>query len=131
MPEPDEPDPPKAPLYGARPLLAVVPGDAPASAASPAEPAAADGDCGDGGYAPGLPVSSPPHANGMLGGSSGLGSPGPASPAGLGFGAGGAGVGGAMDRVSLYSLRKHCYARELTFGGRVLPVMYLCVARAA
>ncbi|KAK9845302.1 hypothetical protein WJX81_002840 [Elliptochloris bilobata] len=74
VPEPDEPDAPKAPLYGARPLLAVVPGDAPARAASPpAQPLAGDG-------------------------------------------------GGAVDSVALYSLRKHCYARELTFGGRVLAV---------
>lgn len=129
MPEPDEPDASKAPLYGARPLLAVVPGDAPVSAASLAKPAAAGGDCGDGACASGVLGGSPPHANGVLGGSLGASS-GPASPAWLGPGAGGAGggsggggSGGAEDRVALYSLRKHCYARELTFGGRVLPVL--------
>ena len=125
VPEPDEPDASKAPLYGARPLLAVVPGDTPVNRPGTlAEPGAAGGEYDDGACASGLLGSSPPHANVGLGGSLGASS-GPVSPAWSGPGAGGAcgGGGGAEDRVVLYSLRKHCYSRELTFGGRVLPVL--------
>lgn len=136
LPEPEEPDAPKAPLYGARPLLAVVPGDAPAAATVFAPGGQARGGAPPDGGSPRSPAvealgGSPTRANGVSGSFPG-GSPecgGPSGPGAAlhvgaaGGGVGGGGDGGAVDRVLLYSLRTHCYARELTFGGRVRPAL--------
>jgi len=136
LPEPDAPDAPGAPLHGARPLLAVVPGDAaaPAAAPPPAPPAAqrprgalaAGADCDTNGAGHGAEAPAQWGGPGCDGGhlqpdaapgGPGLSAPGPGGSAAAGGGGGDAAAG----RVALYSLRRHCYVRELTFSGRVRP----------
>jgi len=128
LPEPDAPDAPGAPLHGARPLLAVVPGDAAVAAPAPPPAAAmAQRPCGvlavgaDCGAETSAPWGDPGCDGGHLQADGAPGGPGPSAPGPGAGAAAGAGGDAAAGRVALYSLRRHCYARELTFGGRVRP----------